>query len=67
MDALISYLKNKKWEFPWLGLITGLIIAVLLGPGNILFAIAVPAAAIILREVIKFKNRNIFNPAALGL
>ena len=66
IDAAIFRIKDSKWEFPWLGLITGLIIAACVAP-NILLAVAVPAAAIILKHVIKFRGRNVFNPAALGL
>ncbi len=67
LDAIIYRIKDKRWEFPWLGLITGLIIAALLAPQSILFAIGIPAIAIVLKHVIKNRGRNVFNPAALGL
>lgn len=57
----------QKWEFPWLGLITGLIIAALLAPQNALLALGIPAIAIVLKHAIKYRGRNVFNPAALGL
>ncbi|MBI2172611.1 MAG: RnfABCDGE type electron transport complex subunit D [Candidatus Aenigmarchaeota archaeon] len=66
LDAVIYKIRQKRLEFPWLGLITGLIIAALMAP-NILLAAVIPAAAIILKHVIKFRGRNVFNPAALGL
>ncbi|MBI2579633.1 MAG: RnfABCDGE type electron transport complex subunit D [Candidatus Aenigmarchaeota archaeon] len=67
LDAVIYKIRQKRLEFPWLGLITGLIIAALLAPQNIVFALGIPAIAIVLKHVIKFRGRNVFNPAALGL
>lgn len=66
-DFVVNYLRHKRKEFPEHGLITGLIIALVLSPVSLSASIIIPVIAIALKHVIRYKNRNIFNPAALGM
>jgi Na+-translocating ferredoxin:NAD+ oxidoreductase RnfD subunit len=66
-DFSINYIKYKRKEFPEHGLITGLIIALVLSPVSLFASIIIPPVAIVLKHVIHYKGRNIFNPAALGM
>lgn len=67
VDIAINYAKHRRIIKPYHAIISGLIIAIILIPVDILFSIAVPAIAMVLKHVLRIKGRNIFNPAALGL
>ncbi len=64
---LIFMHKNKKLEFPYLAVISGFIIGLILQPRFLYEPVIVASAAMILKHIIKYKERNIFNPAALSL
>ena len=66
LDFFLAWLIDKRKGFPYLGLITGLIIALLLAP-NPVFALAASVIAIGSKYIIRIKKRNIFNPAAFAL
>lgn len=66
LDFLLDWKIDKRKGFPYHGLITGLIVALLITPSP-LYAVAAAAIAIALKYVIRYKKRNIFNPAALSL
>lgn len=66
LDFMLANFISKRKAFPWLGLISGLIIALLLAP-NPLFAFVAATIAIAGKYIIRIKKRNIFNPAAFAL
>ncbi|MBI2076655.1 MAG: RnfABCDGE type electron transport complex subunit D [Candidatus Aenigmarchaeota archaeon] len=66
-DFVANYFRYKRKEFPEHGLITGLIIALVLSPVSLFASVIIPVIAIALKHVIRYKGRNIFNPAALGM
>lgn len=68
LDSAINYFKTKRVIFPDSSIISGLLIASILGPHQsrwiYIFAVL---AAILSKHLIKFKGRHIFNPANFGL
>ena len=66
LDAIINYIKLKKFAFSKSGLISGLILGSLLGTSNIQLTILASAAAILSKHVIKWNGIHHFNPAATG-
>lgn len=68
IDEAIFYLRKKRLFFPSSAVITGLLIAFVLSPGQKWFAPLIAAAiAIGLKNVLRIDNRPLFNPAAFGL
>lgn len=68
LDLFISYWREKKWILPSSAWISGLILAVVLSPAvPWAFAIAAPVLASVSKQVIRFRRRHIFNPAAFAL
>ena len=66
-DFVVNYVRYERKEFPEHGLITGLIIALVLSPVSLFASVIIPLAAVTLKHIIRYKGRNIFNPAALGM
>ena len=66
-DFSINYLRYKRKEFPEHGLITGLIVALVLSPVSLIASVIIPILSIVLKHAVRYKGRNIFNPAALGM
>ncbi|MBU1998609.1 MAG: RnfABCDGE type electron transport complex subunit D, partial [Candidatus Omnitrophica bacterium] len=67
-EAFVSYLKSKKAQLTESAVITGLIIGFVLNSGQPWFYfVFASAAAIISRYLIRYQNRPVFNPAALGI
>lgn len=66
LDIAINYAKTKHMIKPLTAAITGLIIALVL-PASLMYVAAASAIAIVSKHVIKWKGRNLFNPAALGI
>lgn len=68
LDYLIKGYKKKRYEFPKSAVITGLFVGSLLNNGTAWYiAVFASATAILLKHLIVFDGRNVFNPAALGL
>ncbi len=66
-DIAVNFVKHKTIIKPYRAIATGLIISVIVLPGNIFFSILVPAIAILLKHAIRFNKKTVFNPAALGV
>ncbi len=68
VDAVINYAKTKKFDFSWKSpIVSGFIIALVLSTNKV-YVIAVAAAlAIVLKHIIRFEGKHIFNPANLAL
>ncbi len=66
LDFFLSFLIDKRKCFPYLGLISGLIIALLLAPDPV-FAFVAAVIAMAGKYIIRIRKRNIFNPAAFSL
>lgn len=64
--AVLKALKKKKM-FSRSALITGLIIGLVLAPGEVLWRVILICLIAMASKFIKFNNRHIFNPAAFGL
>jgi Na+-translocating ferredoxin:NAD+ oxidoreductase RnfD subunit len=69
LDGLFIWKKEGKVRFPSSALISGLIIAALIEPEleNRLVYFVPPVIAILSKHLIRVANRNVFNPAAIGL
>lgn len=69
LDGLVIWKKTGKVKFPSGAFISGLIIAALIEPEleNTFIYFIPPAVAIITKHLIRISNRNVFNPAAIGL
>lgn len=66
LDFLASYARIHKPEIPRLGIISGLIVALVLVPDPMRAAFAV-TLAVASKHVIAWRGRNVFNPAAFGI
>ena len=67
-DALISYIKNKKLVITESSLVSGLIIGYVLSSDLEWWVIGLAGVlAIASKHFIRFRERHIFNPAALGI
>ena len=67
-DQLFVYLKTKKLFFPYSGLISGLIIALIIEPTLPWFQIlTIGMIAMLSKHYLRVTKRHIFNPAAFGL
>ncbi len=66
VDLAIKHLK-KELTFPKSAIITGFIITNVLAANQLWIVAAFAAAAIILKHVIRFNGKHIFNPANLAL
>ena len=67
IEAIVIYMKTKKIVLSQSAAISGLIITNIFLPGEYLLVGATSAVTIVLKTLIKWKNRPLFNPAALGL
>lgn len=61
------FIKKKEFKLSKDAAITGMIIAIVLQPIGILLTAIVAALAIILKNLIRFEGKPLFNPAALAL
>jgi len=66
-DSIILYVKKRKFLSPKTAIITGLFLAMLLNPVNIYIMVLAPLIAILSKHIIKWKARNIFNPAIFSV
>lgn len=67
LDAIITRFLSKKWIFPGGAIISAMIIALIINPGEILITSAVVIISLILKYLIRPKFRNLFNPAVLAI
>lgn len=67
VDIAISYAKTRQRIKPITAIISGLIIALILPLSPFHIVAFAAAVAMVLKHVIKWKGRNVFNPAASGL
>lgn len=67
-DGLVLYVRSKKVRISDAGMITGLIVAMVLAPSTPIWLVIVASfAAIASKHLLRFKYRNVFNPATFGL
>lgn len=66
-DGVMTYLKSRNFISSQTSMITALIIINIFRPDEFLFIAVATFLAILLKNVIRFDNSPIFNPAALGL
>lgn len=68
LDLIINYLKRRKFIIPSSAFITGMIVALVLSPEvHWYIPMTASAVAIAQKHLLRYKNRSIFNPAAIGL
>lgn len=68
LDLLIGYWREKKWILPSSAWISGLIVSLVLAPtASWGMAIAAPVLASLGKQLIRFKRKHVFNPAAFAL
>ncbi|RDI45495.1 RnfABCDGE type electron transport complex subunit D [Falsibacillus pallidus] len=68
VDTAINIIKGRKWTVPDGAVITGLIIALVSSTAASMWVVTSTAVlAILSKHFIVYKNKPIFNPAALGL
>lgn len=68
LDLAMVRIAQKRWFFPDGAILTGLIVALVLSPGeSTLVAMATAALAIASKHFFRSGTANIFNPAALAL
>jgi Na+-translocating ferredoxin:NAD+ oxidoreductase RnfD subunit len=68
VDLPILRCTKREWEFPSGAILTGLIIAMVMAPLEPWYVLAVTSAiAIVSKYILRGRNANIFNPAALAL
>ena len=68
VESVILYFKTKAWKITESSVITGLIIGYVLSSDQLWWKFFVASAlAILSKQLIVFKKKHIFNPAALGI
>ncbi|MBI2624421.1 RnfABCDGE type electron transport complex subunit D [Candidatus Parcubacteria bacterium] len=68
LDLALAWWRRRVLYLPQSGLITGLIVAIVLAPASPLWQVAAAAAmGILSKHVIRWRGRQLLNPAALGL
>ena len=68
LDILIKRWKTKSWRIPETAIISGLFIGTILGEGELWYIVVIASAiAMLSKHIIRFKGKNIFNPASFGL
>jgi len=68
VEALILYVKTRKWQITESAIIAGAIMGFVISSDEIWWKlIAASTLAIVLKHVIRFHHKHIFNPAALGI
>ena len=67
IDAIFIKWHSKNWYFPSGAMISAMIIALLINPSDIKNTVFVVIISLILKHVVSYKHRNIFNPAALAI
>ncbi len=68
VEALAVYLKTKKFALSESSLITGLIIGLVAASNQEWWLVPAAAAlAIVSKHLIRFNNKHLFNPAAMGI
>lgn len=67
VDIAITYLKSKKFIYGDSATIAALIIANIVMPGQYLIIGVVSALAMILKHLIRFEKKPVFNPASSGM
>lgn len=67
-DLIIGYYKDKKTILPSSAVITGLIVALVMAPGQkIIYYSFASLLAILSKHLIRIEKRQLFNPAGFGL
>ena len=67
-DLLFTFLRGRKFFVPYSAIITGFIIALIIGPDVPWYEVtAASAIAMAAKNFLRFSGRHIFNPAAIGL
>lgn len=67
-DAILRFFRLKRWIISQTALISGLIIGLVAQFGeSALSLVAIAVAAMIIKFLVRFNGRHIFNPAATGL
>ncbi|MFA5199969.1 MAG: RnfABCDGE type electron transport complex subunit D [Candidatus Omnitrophota bacterium] len=68
LESAILYLKNRSIQITESSIITGLIIGYVLSAEDVVWKIIFASfAAILSKQMLSFKNKHIFNPAAFGI
>lgn len=68
LDIIFTYIRIRKYSNPFGAIVTGLILALIIDPSANWFQIfVVCAAAMGIKNFVRFGNRHVFNPAASGL
>lgn len=67
VDIAVTYARTRRKIKPLTAIISGLIIALILPLSPLHIVAFAAASAMILKHAIRWKGRNVFNPAALGL
>lgn len=66
VDGAARLIRGER-RFPAGAAITGLIVAGIVFPGATVTAAAVTSGSVLLKDLVRWRGRNVFNPAALGL
>lgn len=67
-DAVLRFFRLKRWTISQTALISGLIIGLVAQFGEaVLTLVAIATAAMIIKLLVRFNGRHIFNPAGAGL
>ncbi|HTZ11296.1 MAG TPA: RnfABCDGE type electron transport complex subunit D [Candidatus Margulisiibacteriota bacterium] len=68
LESVVLYFKNKRLEITESSIITGLIIGYVLSAEEALWKVILASfAAILSKQILRFKNKHIFNPASFGI
>ncbi|MFQ5621042.1 MAG: RnfABCDGE type electron transport complex subunit D [Candidatus Nanoarchaeia archaeon] len=66
-DGIVIKLRSKRWYAPNGAMISAMIIALLINPGDIQTTAYVVLIMVALKHIVNIKHRNIFNPAAFAV
>ncbi len=67
MDVAINYAKSRNLIMPSSAIISGMLLSMILPPLSVAMQFLAAIAAIASKHVIRWKGRNIFNPAAFSV
>lgn len=68
LDGILTKLRQKGlWNFPSGALISAMIVANIINPGDFVWTVIVVVVVVALKHLMKPRYRNAFNPAALGI
>jgi enediyne biosynthesis protein E5 len=67
VDGIIIKFRSRKWYFPSGAIISAMIVALILPIGDYKNLIIVVLLSLMLKHLINFRKRNVFNPAVLAI